>query len=113
MLDLGKCIQDLLHDAERYHPDNECWHEKDVGKDDVSLKVNEASHVEVHVIPIKPEIVSADIREQRGQRRRVGVTRAIFAEHQLFAVGSLDSLVAKLNSGQANSDQRKKACAEY
>ena len=103
-LDPAEGAQDLLHDAEGDAAGNDGRRERDVGHEDVGLQVAVAGDVEVEVVEIQAEIVAAHVREQLGERRRLGAVGIVLAEHQFLAVGRLDALVAELEPRQPDAD---------
>ena len=71
---LGEGIQNLVHRAERDFARNDSRCEHDVRKDIVSLQIQDAADVEVHIVEIDAEIVSADGCIELDQCGRRGAT---------------------------------------
>src|SRR5438270_2196601 len=102
--DLPERPDDLVHGAKRDVAGHDGGSQQDVGKNRVSLQVNDAADVEVQEVQVKPEIVPANVDEQRVEGRWIGPGRVVFAEHQFLAVGSFDPLVEELDAGQLDAD---------
>ncbi len=94
---LAEGAQDLLHDAEGEAGGNDGRRQRNIGHHDARLKIAVAGDVEIQVVEIDAEIVSAHVREKFEERRRLGHFGAVLAEHEFLAIGRFDALIAELS----------------